>query len=177
MKSYISRVTLAGLLILAAAIAAVAQNSPKPLVPLKLQVVIARYEGDKKVSSLPYSMSVTANGDPVRLRMGSQIPVPTTNYQGASNNTPATSYTYHNVGTNIDCSAKTTDDGRFSVFVGIEDSSVAERRATDAIPTLRNFSTQNTAVLRDGQTMQFTAAADKTTGEVVKVDVTITVEK
>jgi len=175
--SHISRFTLAGILILAVAAGAVAQSVPKPMVPVKLQVVIARYEGDKKVSSMPYSMSVTANGDIVRLRMGSQIPVPTTSYQGTAPTTPVTSYTYHNVGTNIDCSAKSTDDGRYSVFVGIEDSSVVERRATDAIPTLRNFSTQNTVVLRDGQTMQFTAAADKTTGEVVKVDVTLTVEK
>ena len=60
---------------------------------------------------------------------------------------------------------------------GTEDSSIAETRGTGSVPTLRNFSTQNTVVLRDGQTMQFTAAADKTTGEVVKVDVTMTVEK
>ena len=177
MKPYISRFTLATLLIFAAAAAAMAQNPPKPMVPLKVQVVIARYEGDKKVSSMPYSMSVTANGDPVKLRMGSQIPLPSTTYTGATNSTPVTSFTYHNVGTNIDCSAKTTDDGRYSVFVGVEDSSIAETRGTGSIPTLRNFSTQNTVVLRDGQTMQFTAAADKTTGEVVKVDVTLTVEK
>ena len=183
MKKYGARFTLAGLFALAIAGIAMAQNVQpgppvaKPLVPVKVQIVVARYEGDKKVSSLPYSMSVTANGDRVSLRMGSQIPVPTTSYQGAGNTNPVTSFTYHNVGTNIDCGARTNDDGRFSVFVGIEDSSVVERRANDAVPTLRNFSTQNTVVLRDGQTMQFTAAADKTTGEVVKVDVTLTVEK
>jgi len=177
MKPYISRFALATLMIMAPAIAATAQNPPKPMVPLKVQVVIARYEGDKKVSSMPYSMSVTANGDSVKLRMGSQIPLPSTTYTGAANSTPVTSFTYHNVGTNIDCSAKTTDDGRYNVFVGIEDSSVAETRGAGAAPTLRNFSTQNTVMLRDGQTMQFTAAADKTTGEVVKVDVTLTVEK
>jgi hypothetical protein len=177
MKSHMPRFILAGLLILAGVAAATAQNPPKPLVPLKVQVIVARYEGDKKVSSMPYTLSVTANGDPVKMRMGSQIPVPTTSFQGAANTTPVTSYTYHNVGTNIDCNAKTTDDGRYNVFVGIEDSSVVERRSNDVIPTLRNFSTTNTVVLRDGQTMQFTAAADKTTGEVVKVDVTLTVEK
>jgi type II secretory pathway component GspD/PulD (secretin) len=147
------------------------------MVPVKVQIVIAKYEGDKKVSSLPYTLSVTANGDRVSLRMGSQIPVPTTSYQGAANTTPVTTFSYHNVGTNIDSGVRTTDDGRYSVFVGIEDSSVVERRANDPVPTLRNFSTQNTVVLRDGQTMQFTSAGDKTTGEVVKVDVTLTVER
>lgn len=177
MKQYISRFTLAVMVVLAVAGMAMAQNPPKPMVSLKVQVVIARYEGDKKISSLPYSMSVTANGDPVRLRMGSQIPLPTTSYQGSGTATPVTSFTYHNVGTSIDCKATSTDDGRFSVVVGIEDSSVSERRSGGAVPTLSTFSTQNMAVLRDGQTMQFTAAADKTTGEVVRVDVTLTVEK
>jgi hypothetical protein len=156
---------------------AVAQNPPKPMVPLKVQVVIARYEGDKKISSMPYSLSVTANGDPVKLRMGSQIPLPSTTYTGAANTTPVSSFTYHNVGTSIDCRATTTEDSRFSVTIGIEDSSVSERRSPGGVPSLSTFSTQNMALLRDGQTMQFTAAADKTTGEVVKVDVTLTVEK
>jgi hypothetical protein len=202
MKQYTRNSSLAAILFLALALTAQAQAPPfppgppvgmapapapigfgqgttqaRPRVALKVQIVIARYEGDKKVSSLPYTMSVTANGEPVRLRMGSQIPVPSTSYQGNANTTPVVSYTYHNVGTGIDCSATSTDDGRFNVFVGIEDSSVSERRANDAAPTLRNFTTQNTVLLRDGQTMQFTAAADKTTGEVVKVDVTLTVEK
>jgi hypothetical protein len=52
-----------------------------------------------------------------------------------------------------------------------------ERRSADSAPTLRSFSTSNEVVLKDGQTAQFTAAADKTTGEVMKVDVTLTVEK
>jgi hypothetical protein len=145
------------------------------MVPLKVQIVISKYEGDKKVSSLPYSLSVQANGDRVSLRMGSQIPVPS--FSQEANKAPVQSYSFLTVGTNIDCGAKTTDDGRFSVSVGIEDTSVAERRANESVPTLRNFSTQNTVVLRDGQTMQFTTAADKTTGEVVKVDVTLTVER
>jgi hypothetical protein len=35
----------------------------------------------------------------------------------------------------------------------------------------------NNLVLRDGQTRQFTAATDRVTGEVVKVDVTLRVVK
>ena len=42
---------------------------------------------------------------------------------------------------------------------------------------IRNFEAENTLVLRDGQTRQFTAAADRVTGEVVKVDVTLKVAK
>jgi len=139
----------------------------KPLTPLKVQVVIARYEGDKKVSSFPYMLAVTANNaQAANLRMGSLVPVPTG--QGGID--------YKSIGTNIDCSATSLEDGRFQVQVRIEDASVMERRGGEA-PTLRTFNSSNTVVLKDGQTAQFTAAADKVTGEVVKVDVTMNVEK
>ena len=152
-----SRITLAALLVFAMATAAMAQiqaapfggappaGQGKPLIPVKVQVVIARYEGDKKISSLPYTLSLTANsGDGVRIRMGSQVPIPTTSFQGAQNQTPVTSFAYHNIGTNIDSRVDMTDDGRYRVNVSIEDSSVIEKRAGDAAPTLRTFNTQNT---------------------------------
>jgi hypothetical protein len=181
MRRYILRPMAAALLVATLMATAVAQSpapSPtptpapslqaKPLTPLKVQVVIARYEGDKKVSSFPYMLAVTANHpQAVNLRMGSQVPVPLG--QGGID--------YKTVGTNIDCTATSTEDGRFQVQIRIEDSSIMERRGLDIPPTLRTFSSSNTVVLKDGQTAQFTAAADKVTGEVVKVDVTMNVEK
>jgi hypothetical protein len=177
MKPHISKLMAATVMVTTLTIVAVAQTptpSPapvqgqnKPLTALKVQVVIARYEGDKKVSSLPYMLAVTANRpQPVNLRMGSQVPVPTG--QGGVD--------YKSVGTNIDCLATSTDDGRFEVEVRIEDSSIMERRGIDIPPTLRTFSSSNNVVLKDGQTAQFTAAADKVTGEVVRIDVTLNVE-
>jgi hypothetical protein len=176
------RKTLAAVLFLASFVSvAFAQAPPvtqpgppgaaRPLTALKVQVVISRYEGDKKVSSLPYVIAVTANSPQgVLIRMGSQIPIALPGNQGPS-------FEYKNVGTNIDCSANSTDDGRFQVYVSIEDTSVMERRSSDSAPTLRTFLTRNSVVLKDGQSSQYTAAADKTTGEVVKVDVTLNVEK
>ena len=144
-----------------------ASPQTRPLMPLKVQVVISRYEGDKKVSSFPYMLAVTANHpEPVNLRMGSLVPV-----QAGGQ------VDYKSIGTNIDCSATSMEDGRFQVQVRIEDASVMERRGGDSPPTLRTFSSSNTVVLKDGQTTQFTAAADKVTGEVVRVDVTMNVEK
>ena len=46
-----------------------------------------------------------------------------------------------------------------------------------SLPVIRSFRASNNVVLRDGQTRQFTAAADRITGEVVKVDVTLRVAK
>src|SRR3954465_6562376 len=71
------------------------QGTAKGLVPLKVLLTLARYQGEKKISSAPYTLWVTAN-DPhtTNLRMGVEMPVPT----GASLN-------YRNVGTSIDCNA------------------------------------------------------------------------
>jgi hypothetical protein len=175
MKTCVRKLTLVLALIALTTVAwgqavpvAAPQTQAKLLTPLKVQVVISRYDGDKKVSSIPYMLAVTANeGRPVNLRMGSQLPVPMGN--GAIN--------YMNIGTNIDCSATSTDDGRFKVEVRLEDSSIMERRSADPAPTLRTFTASNSLVLRDNQSAQFTAATDKTTGEVVRIDVTLTVEK
>ena len=67
MKEYPVKRTLAciGSMVLIAALAgstvAVAQETAKPLVPLKVQLVVSRYTADKKISSLPYTLWVTAN--------------------------------------------------------------------------------------------------------------------
>ena len=169
------RMMLAGFVILFALNAAMAAqekvNVPVKAelgVPVKILVVLTETDGDKKVSSLPYTLAVTANeGRDASIRMGSMIPVPT----GPG------SYNLQNVGTNIDCRVSSLDDTRYKVEVSISDTSVMERRSADVVPTLRNFVTNNSVVLRDGQSAQFTAAADKNTGEVVRVDVTLTLDK
>ncbi len=57
--------TLAGVLMLAHVAAATAQDKPSPPreqtpTPLKVQVVIARFQGEKKIASAPYTLAVTA---------------------------------------------------------------------------------------------------------------------
>jgi hypothetical protein len=42
---------------------------------------------------------------------------------------------------------------------------------------LRTFQVSNSVVLRDGQTRQFTAATDRVSGEIVRIDVTLRVVK
>jgi len=152
------------------------------VVPLKLQVVISRYEGEKKISSMPYTLSVNA-GRKASLRMGTSVPIASTSFTpnaagGAAVN-PLTSYNYRDIGTNIDCSTSALDDGRFFVELNIVDNAVDEQPRNNAVPlpSLRNFQSNNSLVLKDGQTAQFTAAVDKLTGVVTKVDVGLIVVK
>jgi hypothetical protein len=160
--------------------AASAASAQKPLVPLKLQIVVSKYKGEKKISSIPYMVSVNSNGPQTRMRAGSDVPVPLPN--GGVN--------YRNVGTDIDSSAISLDDGRFEVTLSVSDSSIymndpiagipgpeTAPAYRNAAPAYRNFSTTNTTVLKDGQTVEMAAATDAVSGEVLRVDVTLTVTK
>jgi hypothetical protein len=86
---------------------------------------------------------------------------------------------YRDIGTNIDCSARTLDDGAFQLRLNVEDTSVytnAQDGATPSVgqmPVFRTFRSTNTLVLRDGQTREFTAAADRVNGEVIRIAVTL----
>lgn len=159
-------------------------EKPKTIVPLKIQVVISRYQGDRMIGTMPYTMSVSANESSVALRMGTRVPVVTQQLSITDGRqTQTQNLTYMDTGTNIDCGAVTTDDGRFRVSLSIEDSSIADppvvrgvARITDS-PNFRSFRSTNSVVLRDGQSTQLVAASDKINGDVVKVEVTLNVER
>ena len=175
------------------------EPSPAPelrraITPLKVQVVFSKYQGDKKIASLPYTLTCNADDrNPAMLRMGIEVPVSV--FQPKEG---GTSFQYKNVGTSIDCRATTVDGGRFRLEVNVEQSSIystvdekARRTAspeaspawgvTDTplanVPMFRSFKSTFVPILRDGQTAQYTAATDPVIGEVVKIDVTVTVMK
>jgi hypothetical protein len=151
-------------------------------VPLRVQVVISRYDGEKKISSMPYTLSVNA-GRSANLRMGTMVPIASTSYTpiatGGPGVNPLISYQYKDVGTNIDCATGALEGGRFRLELTVEDSSVDEpaRVASGDHPAFRAFRVTNSLVLKDGQTAQFTTAVDKVTGVITKVDVSLLVVK
>jgi Bacterial type II and III secretion system protein len=150
-----------------------------PVVPLKIQIVIARYQGEKKISSMPHTMSVLT-GNPATLRMGTKVPVTMMMLANAPKDAPAGGpIQYQDVGTNIDCTVTALDDGRFSLRLTIDDSSVYpdDQTTSRGNPSFRSFRASNGMVLKNGETGVFTTATDKVTGETVKVDVTLTVVK
>ena len=150
--------------------------------PLKLQIVFTRYQGEKKVSSVPYVLSLGADDRSAKLRMGIQVPIRVQGSQGQ--------VSYKDVGNNLDCGAESLADGRFKVACSCEQSSVYtaqhENRATGSavgdvpledVPLFRVFRSDANLVLRDGQSAQYTSATDPVSGEVLKIDVTLSVLK
>ena len=161
-------------------------------VDLSVEVTISRYQGDDLVSSLPYVLSLTADRDGRgSLRMGAEIPVMNrpmpNNPANAAEPDPARflpgmGYQYRSVGTQIDSFARSAGGDRYKVTVIIDESSVYGEDATamdtfraPGVPVFRSFESSNTLVLRDGQSRQYTAAADRVTGESIRVDVALTV--
>jgi hypothetical protein len=167
----------------------VAQNQTRPagqLVPLKISLVLSRYQGEKKLSSVPYVLWVTANDrERTSLRMGNQIPVTTTVFGAKDGEKPMSSYSYKDVGTNIDCSSYTAADGYFKVNLTVTDSSVYFPDRTDptavtsatGAASFRSFNSSFFVLIRDGQTVQYTSATDQVTGQVIKIDATVNVQK
>ena len=89
--------------------AAAPRRIPPP-VPLRVTVLLSRYQGEKRLTSMPYVVGVMASGwgpgPKSTLRMGVDVPVTTTVFPGPDGKPGASSsYTYRSVGTNIDCGA------------------------------------------------------------------------
>jgi hypothetical protein len=173
--------------------ASAAQDKPSPAaisrgIPVKIQLVLSRFQGEKKLSSAPYMLWLTTNDmrTNTSVRMGVKIPV----YTGSG---PTASYSYHDVGTNIDCNVSpgsTPGDGMYKVNLTVTDSSVyfpnRDRPTTGtgvppssdtAPPAFRSFTSTFGILLRDGQTGQYTSVTDPVSGEVLKIDATLNVLK
>jgi hypothetical protein len=127
-------------LLWAAAAAADEAKAAGSLTPLKLQVVFSRYQGEKKIGSLPYTLTHNANGELRRMRMGVDVPL---KYEGPE---AQGNVVFKSVGANVDCNVSSLDAGRFKVWCSLEQSSVhadGERRNLNdgplSPPVLRSF--------------------------------------
>jgi hypothetical protein len=160
-------------------------EATKNIVPLKVTVVFNEYEGEKKVSSLPYSLFVKADENSRfvgRVRMGVRVPIWTGGKDSAIQ--------YQDVGSNLDCFAQAAENGKYILDLSLERSSIyPSSSGKDDYPTapklddqphqplLRTFRANLVLMLRDGQSEQNTIATDPLNGHIVKVEVTLNVVK
>ena len=154
------------------------QQTPKKeeltvaVTPLRVQVVFTELDGDKKISSLPYTFSVNADERRARpnsqIRNGARVPI----------TTDKDKFTYLDIGTNIDCSAQLQDDGRFKLQMTVERSAISsETPGPNGAPVVRSFKAEMNPVLKDGQTIESIVATDPLNGHVYHVTVTLNVIK
>jgi hypothetical protein len=169
-----------------------AKKAERVAVPLKLEIVLSEYDGTKKVSSLPYTIPVVANGsklgDPYsRVRIGVRVPVEASTKSGES------SFQYIDVGTSIDARAASTDDDRYEVLLTVdrsslyiashEDGKLVEKEWSEGEappggqPLIRQYRGAADLYLREGQATEVAVATDPLSGHVLKVEVTVNVVK
>src|SRR5712692_7173557 len=100
-----------------------AEERVKVPTPIKVQIVFTEFEGEKKISSMPYAFTVITDEKvggnySTSLRTGIRVPI---ELESKDQKT-----TYLDIGTNIDCGIKAEDDGRFRLYLSFERSE--ERR-------------------------------------------------
>lgn len=159
------------------------EDRAKPSVSIKVQIVFTEYDGDKKISSMPYSFMAIADEKvggyySTSLRTGVRIPI---EVDGKDQKT-----TYMDVGSNIDCGVRSEEDGRFRVYLIFDRSALYPNKSPDGErlvaepngqPLVRQFRTSENLILKDGQTSENIMSTDPLNGHVIRVSVTINVVK
>jgi hypothetical protein len=157
-------------------------DTTKNVVPLKVTVVFTEYDGEKKLSSLPYALFLKADDNSHfvgRVRMGVRVPIWTGGKESAIQ--------YQDVGSNLDCYAQAAEGSKYLLDLSLERSSIypnsgehpaaAKPDEQSHQPLVRQFRANLALQLRDGQTTQNTIATDPLNGHIVKVEVTLNVLK
>ena len=159
------------------------EEHAKPSLPVKVQIVFTEFDGEKKISSMPYTFMVVSDDRvggyySTSLRTGVRIPIET---DGKDQKT-----TYLDVGANIDCGVRSEDDGRYRVYLTLDRSALYPNKSAEGerlvsepngLPLIRQFRTNEGLILRDGQTSENIVSTDPLNGHTLHVSVTINVQK
>jgi general secretion pathway protein D len=98
----------------------------------------------------------TAEGMTASARFGDEVPVPVTTFApiaaGGVNTQPITSYTYRNVGVNIDITPRLHHDDDVSLTLKVTLSSLGASTGFGGLPTFGNREISTTIRLKDGET-------------------------
>lgn len=153
---------------------------------LKVGVVVTELDGTKKISSLPYTFYVNTDdngrGATSSVRVGLRVPVAT---GGGGSGAAVTQFQYMDIGTNLDCTASSTSDGHFKLYLSVDrsyltaaDDKKSPALAADGVsissgnPIVQHFSSSYNLMIRDGQTIEATTTTDPISGRVLQVSVT-----
>ena len=159
------------------------EEKAKASVPIKVQIVFTEFDGDKKISSMPYSFVVVADEKiggyySTTLRTGVRVPIELDSKEQK--------ITYLDIGSNIDCGIRTEDDGRFHLYLTFDRSALYPNKSTEGErlvanpggqPLVRQFRASENLILKDGQTSESLLSTDPHSGHTLRVSVTINVQK
>ncbi len=144
---------------------------------LKVQFVETRIRADKTTATRPCVLLLHAGEKSARVFVGTQLRLTTSDKRSPS-------VVFKNAGTEAQVGVEALSDGRYRLNARYEQYSApniepAAPRASDASednPVLRVLRGESKLVVSERQTVPFATAVDATTGEVVRVDVTLTAD-
>jgi len=157
------------------------EERSKPEIPVKVQLVFSEFDGDKKISTMPYAFGVLANErgiDGTSVRTGVRIPIEIDSKDQKT--------TYMDVGSNIDCRIRIEEEGRYAVSLTFDRSALYPNKSPEGErlvaepngqPLVRQFRTNENLLLKDGQTWEAVVSTDPLNGHTMRVTVTISVQK
>jgi hypothetical protein len=151
--------------------------------PIKVQIVFTESDGDKKISSMPYSFMVISDEKmggrySTSLRTGIRVPIEIDSKEQKT--------TYLDIGSNIDCGIETGEDGRFHVYLTFERSTLYPNKSGEGEklvtnpggnPLVRTLRGSQNLILKDGQSSENLLSTDPLNGHTLHVSVTINVQK
>lgn len=168
-------------------------SPPSPPTPqvtpilVRVDFLLTRWQGEKKTASEPYFvLSTLPNGPGATLRLGIQVPVPQQVFGPAPNSGAMTSFQYQSVGTNIVVnSLKILEAGRYQISLTFEESYLQNSASAGAPATggpanpvvIGSFRAVQEVLAREGQSMLISSVTDRVSGEVTKLEVTVTAVK
>jgi hypothetical protein len=160
----------------------------KQEVSLKIQVVFEEYDGQKKIASLPYTFRVVSNGNNSSIRDGLRVPISTSGSTSGSGQSGQ--FQYMDVGANIDCNAWPSDGGAFKIKLNVQRTflfspdelkpAVDLNKATVGAggnPVVQTFNSSFFLLMRDNQTIEAASVTNPLNGRVLKVLVTLFLDK
>jgi general secretion pathway protein D len=110
---------------------------------------------DTRTRTLANPQLRTADGSPAQARFGEQVPIPSTTFApiatGGTPQQPITSFTYQNIGVNIDITPRTHHDDDVTLALKVAVTSVSGS-GFGGLPTFGNREINTVIRLRDGET-------------------------
>jgi hypothetical protein len=160
-----------------------AERAEKPLHAYRLDFSLNELEGDKKVNTRHYSISIDSDvpGERQEVKIGTRVPVATAYGAGpVSGGTSAlsnTQFQYLDVGTHIWCSLKEHGD-ELELQAGSEISNIdaGPRRETNPLPNpvVRQIKIGGSTVVTPGKPIIIGSADDPTSNRQFQLEVTVT---
>lgn len=167
-----------------------ASETEAALKSYKVDVVISRYQAEKRISSLPFTLVVGGGQSGSQalstLRLGMEVPsgmTRTISNTGEGRTVTEDITTY--VGTSIDCLFTTLDDGFYRVTLTLNHSvlvpmprapGMTGQSVSSPIVT-QTFNLRNQFRAKEGQTVPFSVGVDQFSGETLRAEVTVTTLK